>query len=337
MRPKVLVDPAPWARDEDWERLSQTVEPVTLPGEERLSEDDLIAVLQGCRGLVRLGTRLPAVTRRVLESATELQIVALRGDRFGAHVDLDAAGERGVRVVDTDNIASSGPVAEWVLALILICLRNGGEVFRHMIAGTESWARTGNEAFVRGELTGRKVGLVGCGHVGERLIQLLAPFCVDLRVCDPYLAPERVAHLGIVTDTLEGVLTHAEILILQTPLTPRTTGLIGARELALLGRGKILINASRGRVIDQQALLAALQDGALIAGLDVFDPEPLPPDSPLRSLPNVFLSPHVAWYAPNTLHRYFDLAAREVERFFRGEPLQYELTPRMVAIRNGAV
>jgi len=87
--------------------------------------------------------------------------------------------------------------------------------------------------------------------------------------------------------------------------------------------------------LDQDALLAALQAGDLIAGLDVFDPEPLPPDSPLRALPNLFLTPHIAWYAPNALHRQFDLAAQEVERFFRGEPLRYELTSRMVAIRRG--
>jgi D-3-phosphoglycerate dehydrogenase / 2-oxoglutarate reductase len=337
MRPKVLVDPCPWARDTDWERLARTVEPVAVPGEARLTEEQLIAALESCRGLIRLGSRLPAVTRRVLEAAPDLEIVALRGDRFGTTVDLAAAFERGVRVVDVDNIASSGPVAEWVLALILLCLRNGGELLRRMITGTEAWARTGKEEFVSGELTGRRVGLIGCGHVGQRLIELLEPFRVDLVVSDPYLAPDQVTRLGIECDTLEKVLEHAEILVVQVPLTPRTTHLIGARELALLGRGKILINASRGRVLDQKALLAALRDGALIAGLDVFDPEPLPTGSPLRELPNVFLSPHIAWHAPNALHRYFEFAAQEVERFFRGETLEYELTERMVAIRHGVV
>jgi phosphoglycerate dehydrogenase-like enzyme len=313
------------------------VEPVAITGEERLDEDGFIAALAGCRGLIRAGSRLPAVSRRVIEAVPELEIVALRSDRFGTGIDLDAARERGLCVVDTDNIASSGPVAEWVLALILLCLRNAGEVFQRMRAGTEHWARTNNEGFVAGELTGRRVGLVGCGHVGQRLVELLRPFRVSLRVCDPYLDPEQVARLGIHRDTLEGVLAHAEILVLQAPLTPKTTRLIGARELEILGRGKILVNCSRGRVLDPEALLARLEAGDLIAGLDVFDPEPLPPDSPLRALPNAILSPHIAWYAPNALDRYFDLAAREVERFFRGEPLEYALTPRMVAIRHGEV
>src|SRR5262249_2843818 len=162
------------------------------------------------------------------------RIVGLRGDRFGTGIDFDAAGERGIVVVDTDNIASAPPVAEWDLALILLCLRNAGAVFRQMIAGTETWASAGNEGFVCGELTGRKVGLVGCGHVGQRLLELLAPFRVDLRVCDPYLPQEVAARLGIRRDDLDGVLRHAEILVVQVPLTPKTTHLIGARELDIL-------------------------------------------------------------------------------------------------------
>src|SRR5262249_14208259 len=110
---------------------------------------------------------------------------------------------------------------------------------------------------------------------------------------------------------------------------------IGARELDLLGRGRILINCSRGRVLDQAALIRKLEARELIAGLDVFDPEPLPADSPLRSLPNAFITPHIAWYAPNVLHRQFAFAAEEIARYFQGEPLRYELTRRMVDIRHG--
>ena len=169
------------------------------------------------------------------------------------------------------------------------------------------------------------------------MVELLAPFRVDLRVYDPYLADEAAARLGIERADLDAVLRHAEILVVQVPLTPKTTRLIGARELDLLGRGKILINCSRGRVLDQEALIRKLQAGELIAGLDVFDPEPLERDSPLRALPNVFLSPHIAWYAPNVFYRTFLNTVVEFERFFRGEPLQYPLTPRMLDIRHGRI
>lgn len=217
----------------------------------------------------------------------------------------------------------------------LICLRNAGAVYRQMMAGTETWAVAGNQDFVHGELTGKRVGLVGCGHVGQRLIELLAPFRVDLRVSDPYLEEEVAEGLGVRRGRLEEVLDHAEILVVQVPHTPRTEGLIGAAELERLGDGGILVNCSRGKVIDHQALVARLQAGRLIAGLDVFDPEPLPADSVLRRLPNVFCTPHIAWYAPHVFHRYFGSLVDEFVRFFNGDELRYELTQRMVDIRHG--
>ncbi len=336
-RPRVLADRHPHARQEDWDRLAETVALVEPEGLEPLTEERLIAALQGCAGLIRLGGRVPEVSRRVIEASSDLRIVGLRSDRFGHGIDFDAAEERGIVVVDTDNIASAHPVAEWVLALMLVCLRNGGAVYRQMIAGTETWANADNEGFVCGELTGRKVGLIGCGHVGQRLIELMAPFRVDLRVCDPYLPDEATARLGIVRDSLDAVLRHAEILVVQVPLTPKTSHLIGRRELDLLGPGRILVNCSRGRVLDQQALIERLQAGDLIVGLDVFDPEPLEPVSPLRTLPNVFLSPHIAWHAPNVFYRYFRETVLEFERFFLGEPLQHRLTSRMLDIRHGRV
>src|SRR5262245_11319587 len=147
-RPRVLADRHPWTQPEDWERLAQTVELVEPDGEEPYAEEQLAQALQGCQGLIRLGRRIPPVTRAVLAAAPDLRIVGLRSDRFGTGIDLDAAAERDVRVVDTDNISSAHPVAEWDLALILLCLRNGAAVYRKMMAGTETWANAGNEAYV---------------------------------------------------------------------------------------------------------------------------------------------------------------------------------------------
>src|SRR5262249_5999968 len=159
-----------------------------------------------CRGLVKLGHRLPDLTRAVFERCPELQIVGTRGDRFGTGIDLDAAEAHGVKVVDTDNIASSAPVAEWVLALILACLRNAGAVYRTMVGGPGGWGDAGNEGLASGGLPGRKVGLTGCGHVGQRLIELLAPFRVALKVYDPSLPEKGAARLGIDREDLDSVL-----------------------------------------------------------------------------------------------------------------------------------
>lgn len=259
-RPRVLVDPGPYATEEDWRRLEEVAEVVRVT-EER-DEAGLIDDLDGCAGLIAQGGRLPPLTEAVFRASAGLRIVGVRGDRFGTGVDLPAAHEQGVRVIDTDNISSAPPVAEWDLAMVLICLRNAGAVYRQMMAGTETWAVAGNEGFVHGELTGKRVGLVGCGHVGQRLIELLAPFRVDLLVSDPYLEEEVAGRLRIRRGRLDEVLDHAEILVVQVPHTPKTEGLIGAAELERLGDGRILVNCSRGKVIDQQALIARLQDGA---------------------------------------------------------------------------
>ena len=337
MLPKVLVDVQVWMQEEDLQRLAQYAELVQCGRDTPYSEDELIEALQGFSGLIRLGRNIPDLTRRVFAEVPSLQIAGVRGDRFGTGVDMDAAEEFGVKLVDTDNIASAHPVAEWDLAMILICLRNAGAVYRQMIEGTETWANAGNADFVSGELTERKVGLIGCGHVGQRLIELLQPFRVDLLVCDPYISEELAAELDIKRGGLDEVLSHADILVVQVPHTPKTEKMIGERELDLLGKGKIFINCCRGKVVEQEALIGKLQAGDLIAGLDVFEPEPMEKDSPLRALPNAFITPHIAWYAPNALSRYFSTMALDFERFFKGEPLQYELTQRMVDIRGGKI
>lgn len=331
-RPTVLIDPGRWIDEPARDELATVADLQWVDGP--LDEESLIGALQGCCGLIKLGPNVPALSTRVL-TETSLQIVGLRSDRFGHGIDWATATERGIRVVDADNLSSAHPVAEWDLALILLCLRNAAAVYRQMMAGTDTWAECGNDDFVNGELTERKVGLIGCGHVGQRLVELLVPFRVDLLVNDPYVPQEVVDGLSLRRGSLDEVLDHADILVVQVPNTPKTEGLIGAAELERLGEGKILINCSRGKNIDQQALVARLQAGKLIAGLDVFDPEPLPADHILRQLPNVFCTPHIAWHAQNAFPRYLGYTAGDLARFFRGEPLQHELTERMVDIRQG--
>ncbi|MBI2193164.1 MAG: hypothetical protein HYU36_14385 [Planctomycetes bacterium] len=339
MRPKVILDLNPWVYQHcvtpgNWERLEKVCEPVGRDRRDPYTDEEFCQAAREAHGLMKWGDRTPVLTPRLLEQLPALRIVGLWGDRFSKEIDFESARQRRITITDVSNIASSQPVAEWVLALVLACLRNAGEVFSRMIEGTEQWAVTLNAEFVNGELTGRKVGLVGCGHVGQRLIELLGPFHVQLRVCDPFLPEETVARLGIQRADLPHVIRHAEILVIQVPHTPSTKGMIGERELNLLRRGSILISCCRGPVIDHQALLRKLQKREIIAGLDVFDPEPLPKDSPLRKLPNVFLSPHIAWYAPDAFPRYFDMMVDEFERFFSGQPIHYELTPRMHTLRN---
>lgn len=276
----------------------------------------------------------PTLSGALLDAAPSLKFIGeLEGDRFASRMDLDAAWARGIRTVDTTN-GSSYPVAEWALALMLVCLRNGGAHFRRMIAGQTKADQALLEQ-VPGGLWGRRVGLIGCGHMGRRLMKFLRAFETEIWVHDPYLPPELPEALGFVQTSLANVLA-CEVVVCLVPHTPKTEGMLGAEELALLRPGSVFVSVSRGKVTDSDALIARLKQGDIVAGLDVFDPEPVPPQSEILTLPNVFLSPHIGWYGgPQTRHSFFALMVDELERFFAGHETVFDLTPRTKANRTG--
>lgn len=275
----------------------------------------------------------PTVGQEVLDRAPNLKIIGeLEGDRFAARIDLDAAWARGVRTVDTTQ-GSSYPVSEWALALILISMRNGGAMFRRIIAGDPpSGAEKGKH---RGMLMGKRVGLIGCGHMGRRLIQFLQPFEVDIWVYDPYLPREMAEVVGFTQTSLDHVFSQCDVVVCVAPLTPKTEGMIGKRELDLLRPGSVFVNVSRGKIVDSEALIARLKRGDITAGIEAFDPEPIPEDSELIHLPNVFMSPHFAGRTGDDYPHFFSLMVDELERFFQGHETWFDLTPRSRANREG--
>ncbi len=277
----------------------------------------------------------PTVTAEMLEAAPTLKIIGeMEGDRFASRIDLDAAWARGIRTVDTTN-ASSYPVSEWALAMILVCLKNGGGHFRRMIAGQTRFDRTLMEG-MQGGLWGRRVGLIGCGHMGRRLMKFLRAFETEIWVHDPYLPQELPEALGFLQTSLENVLS-CDVVVCLVPHTPRTEGMLGKEELSRLRPGTVFVSVSRGKVTDSAALIERLKQGDIVAGLDVFDPEPVPPDSEILQLPNVFLSPHIgAFGGPTGSLGFFALMVDELERFFNGHETQFDLTPRVQANRTGA-
>ena len=276
----------------------------------------------------------PTLTADMLEAAPALRFIGeMEGDRFATRIDLNAAWARGIRTVDTTN-ASSYPVSEWALAMILVCLRNGGGHFRRMIAGQTRSDRTVMEG-MPGVLWGRRVGLIGCGHMGRRLMKFLRAFETEIWVHDPYLPQELPEALGFLQTSLENVLS-CDVVVCLVPHTPRTEGMLGKAELARLRPGSVFVSVSRGKVTDSAALIERLKQGDIVAGLDVFDPEPVPPDSEILQLPNVFLSPHIGAYGgPAGQLGFFSLMVDELERFFNGHETQFDLTPRVQANRTG--
>ena len=277
----------------------------------------------------------PRIDAEIMDRGTHLKFIGeLEGDRFAARIDLDAAWQRGIRTVDTTN-GSSYPVAEWALALTLIALRNAGKLFRRLIAG-DTCKDMAEIDRMGGILTGKRVGLIGCGHMGRRLIKLLRPFDCDIWVYDPYLPQEMAEILGVLQTSLDNVLTGCDAIVCMAPLTPQTKGMLGHRELNLIPPRTALVNVSRGAIIDSAALIDRLKRGDITAGLDVFDPEPIPPDSEILQLPNVFITPHFSGRTGDDYPHFFQFMVDELDRFFHGHETYFDLTPRSQTNRRGA-
>ena len=336
----------------DLDRLCGFAEPVWLPipsdpnrrrGERGpgapppAARPELLEALPRAEALV-VCQGAPRVDAALLERAPHLRLVGeLEGDRFAQRIDVEACQARGVVAVDTTN-GSSYPVSEWALAMTLIALRNAGHEFRRMIAGETGQDRQ-QPGYFYGELTGKRVGLIGCGHIGRRFLEYLRPFRCQVRVYDPYLAPEVADIYDFIHTSLEHVFRESDVVVCLAPLTPRTRGMIGARELDWLQPNAAFVNVSRGPIVDSQALIDRLKRGdGVRAALDVFDPEPYPIEGPLaeiRQLPNVFLTPHIAGSNHESRARFFSLMVDELDRFFHGHHPRYVLTDRTLANRRG--
>jgi phosphoglycerate dehydrogenase-like enzyme len=295
----------------------------------RLSRGD-VDILLVCHGS-------PLIDGAMLDAAPGLRLVGeLEGDRFANRIDIAAAAERGIRVVDTTH-GSSVPVSEWALGLMLIGLRNAGSHFRRLLAGEEFRPGRDDPGYRTGELTGLTVGLIGLGHIGRRLIELLEPFRCRLLVHDPYVPKELALAVGAQLTGLERVMAASDVVVCCAPLTPRTRGMLGAAELDLLRPDSVFVNVSRGPIVDSEALIERARRSDIRVCLDVFDPEPIPAGSPIRELPNVFLSPHIAGVTAACRPRFFSYMVDEIERVLAGHETMFDLTPRTQANRHGLV
>jgi len=279
----------------------------------------------------------PGATAELIAASPRLRFVGdLEGDRFALRIDLDAAWDRGITAVDTSN-GSSYPVAEWALALVIIALKNVGMIYRETIRPVE-YVRPAPEmdfSWEHGELYEKSVGLIGGGHIARRLMKFLEPFKCPIQVYDPYLGTDMAESHGFTLTTLEHVMGDNDVVVCLAPLTPRTRGMLAARELDWLKAGSVFVNVSRGAIVNSDALIARLERGDICAGLDVFDPEPIPASSRIKTLPNVFITPHIASFSKNVHPRMFTLMVDELERFFAGHRTLYDLTPKSKANREG--
>lgn len=268
--------------------------------------------------------RTVELTPQLLDLAPALKVVS----RFGVGVNLipvDYLTARGIPVAITVD-ANVSSVAEHTLMLMLSLAKKTREGDAAVREQRFIWRNT----HLTGDLRNKSLLLVGCGRIGQRVGHLCAAFGMHIEVYDPYLSPDKVQGMTLVNN-LHEALSRADFVSMHTPCTPETRHMLNAEAFAAMKRGATLINCSRGETIDEAALCEAIRNGHLGgAGLDVFEGEILPSDSPLLQLDNVLLSPHNAALSVEGSIRMATQAAQNVL-----DALDGKLRPEMIFNRRG--
>ncbi|WP_406055689.1 hydroxyacid dehydrogenase [Kribbella sp. NBC_00889] len=293
-----------------------TVLPVG-PGTSFLADPAINAALADVDVLLT-GWGCPRIGPEVLDAAPKLRAILHAAGSVKAMVD-PSAFDRGIQVSSAAT-ANALPVAEFTVAAIVLA---GKRAFR--LAAQYRLERRKSDPHAMPGSYGTTVGLLGASRIARMVAERLRTFDLNVLISDPYLNEAEAAGLGAELVDNDTLFSRSDILSLHAPLIPETVGLVDARLLGLLRDGSVLINTARGKIIDSEALERECVSGRIDAVLDVTDPEPLPPDSPLLDLPNVFVTPHVAGAVGNEIARLGELAVSELERLAAGEPLQHAI------------
>lgn len=251
----------------------------------------------------------------LLDAAPRLRIIA-RGGIGLDNVDVEAATQRGIAVCNTPD-GPTESTAEHTVAMMLALAKRIKQGNVNLAAG-QFGPRTG---LLGSEVQGKTLGLIGLGRIGRRVAEICR-LGLQMRVLayDPFVSAERAGELGVGLADLDTVIAEADVLSLHLPLTPDTRHLIDRERIALMKDGAYLLNLARGPLVDEAALLDALEAGKLAgAGLDAFETEPLPADSPWRDHPDVIATPHTASVTAEGRARTDVMAVQEVLAFFNGQ------------------
>jgi D-3-phosphoglycerate dehydrogenase len=271
-------------------------------------------VIEAARGADALLVQYAPITRAVIDSLPSCKVIA----RYGVGIDmidLEAASHRGIPVCNVPDYCRE-EVSDHTCALILALVRKLQTLHRAVQNGR--WdVRVGKPIH---RLAGRVLGLLGYGGIARLVARKMHGFGMVCIAYDPYVPAEVFAWEGTTPVPLTQLLNRSDVLSVHVALTPQTAHLLGPWELGALKNGAILVNTSRGQVIDEAALFEALRDGRLGgAGLDVLEQEPIGADHPLLSLENVIITPHAAFYSEGSIEELKRQTARAVVRILKGE------------------
>ncbi|WP_437879054.1 D-2-hydroxyacid dehydrogenase family protein [Sorangium sp. So ce513] len=277
--------------------------------------DDLDALAERLRpfdGVVLMRERTP-FPRALLERLPRLRLLVTAGMR-NASIDIAAATARGVQVSGTDMLPY--PTAELTWGLILALFRQ--------IPREDRATREGRWQTTLGlGLKGKTLGLVGLGRLGGQVARVGSAFGMEVIAWSQNLTAERAAEVGARLTTKDELFGSADVVSIHLVLSPRTRGLVGAAELARMKPTAFLVNTSRGPIVDEEALVAALRGRRIAgAGLDVFEPEPLPAGHPLLALDNTVITPHLGYVTEEGYRLLYGQAVEDIRAFLDGKPLR---------------
>jgi phosphoglycerate dehydrogenase-like enzyme len=250
------------------------------------------------------------MTRGIIERLPKLRLIASTATR-NASIDLKAAEERGVQVVHTGY--TSAPTIELTWALILGSARN-------LVAENKSLRGGGWQQSVGDDMAGRTLGVLGLGNIGGAMAQIGNAFGMKVIAWSHNLTAERAAEVGATRVSKEDLFREADIVSTHLVLSSRTRGLVDAAELALMKPSARLVNTSRGPIVVEADLIAALTTGRIAgATIDVFDQEPLPLDHPFRALPNMLATPHIGYVSRGLYGRFYQDTVENIRRWLDGQ------------------
>ena len=295
----------------DWASLPAGTEVVVFA--DHLNDDGAVAArLADFDAVVAMRERTP-FRRALLERLPRLKLLVTTGMR-NASIDVGAAVERGVVVCGTAGLPY--PTAELTWGLILALVRR--------IPVEDRATREGRWQVSCGlGLNGKTLGVVGLGGLGSRVAKIGRAFEMEVIAWSQNLTAARAAEVGATLVTKDELLAKADVVSIHLVLSDRTRGLLGARELSRMKPTAYLVNTSRGPIVDEAALVAAVHQGTIAgAGLDVYDDEPLPLDHPLRNLPNTVITPHLGYVTEEGYRIFYGQALEDVSAWLAGQPVR---------------
>lgn len=300
----------------DWQKIADKVDVKVF--NDPIPAEKLTATLQTFDIIVLMRERTPFL-RAAFEGLPNLKLLITSGMR-NASIDLEAAAARNVVVCGTQSIGD--PTAELAFGLMLELARRIGFENARMHAG-ERWQIT-----LGIELAGKTLGIVGLGKLGSKAAAIGKAFGMNVIAWSQNLTAEKAAAGGADLVSKEELFAQADFVTVHTQLSPRTRGMIGAKEFGLMKKSAYFINTSRGPIAEEAALIEALRSGRIAgAGLDVYDVEPLPVDHPLRKLDNALLTPHLGYVTLDNYRRVYPQYMEDIEAWLAGKPVRM-MAPR---------